>query len=327
MDVAIVAESTDIAETAKSVLSEDTQLIVADLEPDDLLKVADLVEAKDAIILNIRASADRLRQEECRPNLFHIIPSRSMRADALGQYLVWKKWRRWFLVTGKQPEDLDYAKAIKRAAKRFGGKVVGEQSYAFEAGYRRVDSGHQQIQTQMPKLTQGAPEHDVVFVADAAEAFGDYLMFRTYIPRPVVGTHGLIAVAWHRSFEQYAGMQMQSRFEKAVHRTMTERDYTGWLAVRVFGEAVIRTSSTDVKTLRNFMRSDKFRIAGFKGRGMTFRRWNNQLRQPVLLSGARALVSVSPQEGFLHPKFLTDTLGFDEPETKCKFNHQQASQE
>jgi hypothetical protein len=28
---------------------------------------------------------------------------------------------------------------------------------------------------------------------------------------------------------------------------------------------------------------------------------------------------MSPQEGFLHPKNLTDTLGYDEPETKCKF--------
>ena len=42
------------------------------------------------------------------------------------------------------------------------------------------------------------------------------------------------------------------------------------------------------------------------------------MRQPVLLSGARALVSISPQEGFLHQRFLTDTLGYDEPETLCR---------
>jgi YVTN family beta-propeller protein len=36
----------------------------------------------------------------------------------------------------------------------------------------------------------------------------------------------------------------------------------------------------------------------------------------MLITGARSLVSMSPQEGFLHPKFLTDTLGYDEPETK-----------
>ena len=67
----------------------------------------------------------------------------------------------------------------------------------------------------MPMLTQGAPDHDVVMVADESDVFGDYLLFRTAEPRPVAGTHGLVAVAWHRSFEEYAGTQMQNRFENA----------------------------------------------------------------------------------------------------------------
>jgi ABC transporter substrate binding protein (PQQ-dependent alcohol dehydrogenase system) len=112
-------------------------------------------------------------------------------------------------------------------------------------------------------------------------------------------------------------MQLQSRFEKMADRIMTERDHMGWLAVRIFGEGVARTSSNDVGSLREYIMSDEFTIGGFKGLGMNFRRWDRQLRQPVLVSGPRALVSVSPQDGFLHPKNLTDTLGFDEPETKC----------
>src|SRR5690606_19979657 len=124
---------------------------------------------------------------------------------------------------------------------------------------------------QMPMLTQGAPTHDVVFVSDVGEAFGDYLMFRTSEPRPVVGTHGLQAVSWHRSFEQYAGMQMQNRFEKFAGRVMTERDYSAWLGTRVFGEAVTRTSLNDAKGLRAYILSRQFEVAGFKGQGMTFR--------------------------------------------------------
>ena len=53
---------------------------------------------------------------------------------------------------------------------------------------------------------------------------------------------------------------------------------------------------------------------------MNFRKWDHQLRQPILIAGPRDVVSISPQEGFLHPKFLTDTLGYDQPETKCKFS-------
>ena len=99
---------------------------------------------------------------------------------------------------------------------------------------------------------------------------------------------------------------------------MTERDYTAWLAVRIVGEAVTRTSQNSPDALRAYILSEKFEVAGFKGQGMNFRHWDLQLRQPILLAGPRALVSISPQEGFLHPKYLTDTLGFDQPETKCR---------
>jgi ABC transporter substrate binding protein (PQQ-dependent alcohol dehydrogenase system) len=50
------------------------------------------------------------------------------------------------------------------------------------------------------------------------------------------------------------------------------------------------------------------------------RDWNLQLRQPILLFDGRNTVSVSPQEGFLHPTSELDTLGADRPETKCKLD-------
>lgn len=319
LKVLLVETQEDIRTALKQYLLSGHKLIIADLKEEDLLKVADMREAKDALIFNVYSSSDRLRGKDCRINLYHIIPSWAMRADALTQYLIWKKWKKWFLVYGKSPIDLDYANAIKRSAQKYRAKVVEERSYKFEAGHRRIDSGHQQIQTQMPRLTQSAKNHDVVFVADAAEAFGEYLLFRTESPRPVVGSHGLIATAWHRSFEQYAGMQMQNRFEKFAKRIMTERDYTAWLAVKILGKTMIRIKSDKVSDIRSYIHGEKFNVAGFKGRGMTFRVWNRQLRQPIILTGAKALVSMSPQDGFLHPKFHMDTLGVDEPETKCPF--------
>lgn len=319
--VEVVAKATeDIVPKVKAELAAGPGLVVADLEPSDLLAVADLPEAKGSVIFNARSSSDALRQEDCRINVFHIIPNWAMRADALAQYLIWKKWRRWFVIHGTTPGDVEYLAAIRRAAQKFGAKIVDERSYTFDAGSRRTDSGHQQIQTQMPMLTQGAPDYDVIFVSDVGEAFGDYLLFRTYEPRPVVGSHGLQAVAWHRSFEQYAGTQLQNRFEKQAGRFMTERDFTAWLSVRVVGEAVTRTGKNAPADINAYILSKDFEVAGFKGVGLTFRSWDHQMRQPVLLSGPRTLVSISPQEGFLHQKFLTDTMGFDEPETKCRFN-------
>lgn len=322
----IVPPDGDVAAKAKELLAAGHGLFVTDLEASDLIATADLPEAKSALFFDIRTSDDTLRQEQCRANVFHIAPNWAMRADALAQYLVWKKWRRWYLIVGKTPADEDYAAAIRRAAARFGAKIVGETVYAFEAGSRRTDTGHQQIQTQMPMLTQGIPDHDIIIVADVADIFGDYMLFRTAEPRPVAGTQGLIATAWHRSFEEYAGTQMQNRFEKKAGRIMTERDYTAWLAVRIIGEAVVRTGHNAPADVRAYILSDKFEVAGFKGQGLNFRHWDLQLRQPILIAGPRALVSISPQEGFLHPKYLTDTLGFDEPETKCRLSTQASFQ-
>ena len=105
---------------------------------------------------------------------------------------------------------------------------------------------------------------------------------------------------------------------KQFSRRMTARDMQAWTAVRMIGEGAARTRSTDPSTLLNFMRGPDFALAAFKGRPLTLRDWNQQLRQPILLADGRMVVSVSPQEGFLHQVSELDTLGIDRPESKCK---------
>jgi ABC transporter substrate binding protein (PQQ-dependent alcohol dehydrogenase system) len=317
LDEVIVPADGDLVQAFKDAVAKGERLFIADLHADQLLTLADLPEAEEVLLLNSRAEDDELRTEDCRANLFHIMPSRAMKADALAQYLVWKQWRNWFLMHGTQPADLAYKAAIERAGAKFGAKIVETREYEYQATARRTDSGHVQIQRQMPVLTQDAPEHDVLMVADESDIFGEYLSYQAWTPRPVAGTQGLIASAWHRSQEQWGATQVQRRFFKFGERWILERDYTAWLAVRILGEAVTRTSSTDTATLRDYLRSDQFEIAAFKGEGLTFRSWNQQLRQPVLVVGPRMLVSVSPQDQFLHQRTPLDTLGYDQPESQC----------
>lgn len=243
-----------------------------------------------------------------------------MKADALAQYLVFRKWRKWFLVHGVGAGDLAYAAAIRRAATRFGAKIVEERAYEYEAGARRSDTGHVQIEKQMAVFTQDAEDYDILIVADESDIFGEYLPYRTWEPRPVAGTQGLVPTAWHRSHEQWGGSQMQRRFTKFTNRVMLERDYTGWLAVRSIGEAVSRTGKADPQSIRDFLFTEAFKLGAFKGEGLTFRPWNQQLRQPILLAAARSLVSVSPQPPFLHQVTPLDTLGYDAPESECRLN-------
>jgi ABC transporter substrate binding protein (PQQ-dependent alcohol dehydrogenase system) len=316
---AIVPVNADVVAKAKEVLAKGDAFIIADLEPKDLLAVADLPEAKNSIIVNIRSSDDALRQEQCRSNVFHIIPSHAMRADALAQYLIWKKWPRWFVVHGNTPNDQDYVAMIKRSASRFGGKVVAEKLYDLPPGARNTDSGYQQVQGQIPMVTEQAPDHDVVWVVNSDEGFGDYLAYRTYLPRPIVGTQGLQAVAWDPSYTEYGAMHFQNGLPKLAKRRPVERDYTAWLGGRSLTDGIMRSGEITPPKVKEYLLSDKFKLEGFKGQAMSFRTWDHQLRQPIILGGGtRVPVSVSPQEGFLHPTNVTDTLGFDQPETKCK---------
>jgi ABC transporter substrate binding protein (PQQ-dependent alcohol dehydrogenase system) len=298
-------------------LTAGTLMIAVDAPGAIQPKLADRAAEKGGILFNVNATDDALRAENCRANLFHTAPSRAMLADALAQYMAWKKWRRWFLISGVNPNDAAFADALKRAAKRFGAQIVEERQYKDAGGSRRTDTGHEQVQQQMPVFTQRAPEHDVLVVADESEVFGAYLPYRTWDARLVVGTSGLVPTTWHPAHEGWGGTQLQSRFERAAKRRMTPLDYQTWEAMRVIGEAAIRTKSSDVKTLRQFMLGPDFGLAAFKGQAVTFRNWDRQLRQPILLTTLQMVVTVSPQQGFLHQKFETDTLGIDEPETKC----------
>ena len=314
----VVPEDGDLVAAFQEALAAGERLFVADVHGDQLLALADVPEAEGALIFNSRAPDDHLRTDDCRANTFHVIPSRAMKADGLAQYLIWKRWSDWFLIHGTLEPDLAFAEALRRAAVKFNADIVEERAYEYAPTARRTDTGHVQIQRQIPILTQEAEDHDVVVVADESDVFGEYVPFRTWEPRPVVGTAGLVPTAWHRAHEQWGGTQMQNRFEQGQGRAMTERDYAAWLAVRSLGEAVTRTSANDPETLRDHLRSPEFQIAAFKGEGLTFRTWNQQMRQPILLAAPRTLVSVSPQEGFLHQRTPLDSLGFDEPESSCR---------
>ena len=307
----------DVAKAAGS-LAEHNGFIVADLPADELLKVADILRDRGTVLFDAGAIDDRLREQDCRANVIHVAPTRSMLADALAQYLVWKQWKRWLLVVGSHDNDKLYADAFRRAATRFGAKIVQERTFEDTGGARRTDSGVTLIQRQMPVFTQQAPAYDVLVAADESDVFAPYLPYRTWDPRPVAGSAGLMPTSWDAAHDQWGAVQIQNRFVKLNSRHMTALDMQAWTAVRMVGEAASRTNSGDPKAVFDFIKRPDFSVAAFKGQRLTIRDWNLQLRQPILLADGRMVVSVSPQEGFLHQVSELDTLGVDRPETKCK---------
>ncbi len=307
----------DPAAAVNALAGQGVSLVIADLPPDQLLKAADAGRALGMLFFNAGATDDRLREEDCRANVIHVAPARSMLADGLAQYLVWKSWRKWFFVVGSHAKDKLWGDALKRSATRFGAKVVEERTFADTGGARQTDSGIAQIQRQIPTFTQGAPDYDVLVTADESEVFAAYFPYRTYAARPVAGSAGLVPTSWDPSMEQWGATQLQNRFLKKFSRRMTALDMQAWSAARMIGEAVTRTKSGDAQVVRTYLLSPDFALAAFKGQKLTLRPWNLQLRQPILLSDGRNITSISPQEGFLHQFSELDTLGYDQPETKC----------
>ncbi|TPL01079.1 MULTISPECIES: ABC transporter substrate-binding protein [unclassified Mesorhizobium] len=317
LDITEIKPDADVVQAFDDLIAKGDRYVVADLSARQLLSIADIARDKGVLIFNIGATDDSLREEDCRINVFHIAPTRSMLADALAQYLMVKKWPNWVLLYGSHEQDHLYADALRRAAARFGGQIVAEKEFKDSGTARRTDTGATQIQQQISVFTQDLPEHDVVLVADESEVFGTYVPYRTWTPRPVAGTAGLVASSWHPASEQWGGIQMQSRFLRTTGRRMLSKDMSAWTAVRAVGEATTRTNGDDPKKIDDYIRSDDFSVAAFKGQKLTFRKWNLQLRQPILLSDAKSVVSTSPQEGYLHQVSELDTLGVDQPETKC----------
>jgi ABC transporter substrate binding protein (PQQ-dependent alcohol dehydrogenase system) len=308
----------DIAAAVAKFAEQGAGFVVTDVDAETLLKAADAARERGLTLINASALDDRLREEDCRANVVHVAPTRTMLADGLAQYLVWKKWRKWLLFVGSHDKDKLFADALRRAAARFGAKIVEEREYKDTGGARRSDTGVVELQRQIPVLTQGAPDYDVLVAADESEVFAGYLPYRTWDARPVAGSAGLAPTSWDPAFDQWGAVQLQNRFSKAFRRFMTPLDLQAWTAVRMVGEAAARTNSNDPAKLLAFIKGPDFSVAAFKGQGLTLRDWNLQLRQPILLFDGRNTVSVSPQEGFLHPDTTLDTLGVDRPETKCK---------
>lgn len=316
LDESEVQQGGDVMAGLKKLAADGMNLIVTNLSEADLLKIADLPEAHDITFFNTAAPDDDLRADKCRANILDTAPSRAMLADGLVQYLLTKRWPNIFLVVGPTDADHAYAAAMKASITKFHAKLVAEKAWDYQPGSKRADTGQYAMTQQVANFTQGT-DYDVLVVADLDDEFGDYLSYATYTPRPVAGTHGLVPSAWARPHQGWGATQLQDRFLRLAKRWMLDPDYDAWLAVRAIGEAATRAQSTDAGKIMSYMRSDKFQLGGYKEYPLSFRPWDGQMRQAILLSDSRAVVSVSPQAAFLHQFSQLDTLGVDQPETKC----------
>jgi ABC transporter substrate binding protein (PQQ-dependent alcohol dehydrogenase system) len=281
-------------------------VLLTDLPADWTLAVADAVKLP---VVNLGEASDRLRQQDCRARLFHIIPSERMRADALAQTLVSRKWSKLLLLVGASPQDQQRAATVQTSIKRYGLQVVATKPYKLSADPRERDLAN-------PLLLTAGTAYDAVWVVDSDGEFARTLPYRTVLPRPVVGDAGLVAVAWHAQFERYGAPQVSRRFAKANKRPMTAHDWAAWVGGKVLIAAAAAAPKGPNTAWAKAVAGTA--VDGSKGDTLSFRTWDGQLRQTLLLTDGQGVISQAPIEGILHPTQVLDTLGADAPEKTCK---------
>ena len=281
-------------------------VLLIDLPADWTRAVADAVKLP---VLNLGNASDALRETDCRANLWHVLPSERMRADALAQTLLARKWSQVLLLTGPSAADTPRSAAAQAAIKRYGLKLVAAKTFKLSADPRERDAAN-------PLLLTGGLAYDAVWVVDSDGEFARSLPYRTALPRPVVGDAGLAALAWHAQFDRFGAPQVARRFAKAAKRPMTAHDWAAWLAGRALVAAALAAPKGPAAAWAKALTTTE--LDGSKGVNLSFRPWDGQLRQPLLLTDGQAVIGMAPVDGILHPRNTLDTLGADAPEKLCK---------
>lgn len=313
-----------------------SHFVVLDLPAYMLVDLADRVADLPMMLFNVAATDDFIRNEACRINVFHTIPSQAQYQDLLVQYLVNKRWTNVLVLQGPRADDALMVAALQRSVQKFGARIVEVVPFVITNDPRYRD------QTNVALMTANRPNYDVVFVADSSHEFGRFVPFQTNAPRPVVGTAGLQPRAWHWTWDHDDAAQLQHRFEansllnvilgldsldpqalqqrfeaNAMPRQMNDAQFAAWVAVRSVYINAIRTRGNNYEAIREHMLSEDANLDSLKGNPMTFRTWDNQVRTPMLLATADAVIARAPFPEYLHTTNVLDTLGMDGPETRC----------
>ena len=291
-----------------------THFFLIDAPAEAYKPLAAAVRGRDVLLFNVSEPDDSLRRDLCAAEFIHVYPSRAQLMDGLVQYFISRKWRDLIILEGPQPADATMTAAFEHSAQKFGARIVAHQHFKPGSDPREREANDPALLSAINR------DFDAVFVADDTFDFARTVPYHLVRPRPVMGSIDLEPVAWHWTWERNGGPQVNSRFDrKSGGRRMDGPDWAAWASVKIIVQSVLRTRSVDFAKQRAFILGDSD-FDGAKGLAVSVRPWDHQLRQGILLAAPYEVVANAPIEGFLHRVNQLDTLGDDEPESKCHLN-------
>ena len=297
-----------------------SDLFILDLPLETMERVAKIADELKMVTVNVRHSNASLRESLCLEHLFHTIPSDNMYFDALSQFLVFRGWRKVLVIQGPTTTDNNRADALTSSLEKFGASIVDRRTFTLSHHPDDRDKNR-------PDFLTGGVSYDVVAVVDSEKDYGRYLQYSTRSARPVVGDVGLTPTSWHYALERYGAPQLNERYRTfkigeplGAQVAMTDAEFAAWSAVKLVTNSINSRRNDASFNLKSLLDDPASQVDLYKGTRGSIRRWNHQLRQPILLSTADAVVAVAPMPKFLHPKHYVDTLGKDEPESVCQLH-------
>ena len=297
-----------------------SSLILLDIPKSLFLSVARKAIELELVTVNVRHPDQEFRHKICSTYLFHTIPSHQMYFDALAQFLIHKGWRKVLVIRGPSEDDELRSKSLVKSLKKFGTSVQEERVYSLSHHPDDRDKNR-------PDFLTGGVSYDVVAIIDSASDYGRYFQYNSRRPRPIVGDVGLIPRGWHYALERYGAPQLNGRYRDFLPGQlseldgMTDTEFAAWTAIKYITNSLHlipeASDSIDVKEIYSLPDGA---VDLYKGTRGSFRAWNHQLRQPMLLTTTSAVIAVAPMPKFLHPAHYADTLGIDAPESKCRLD-------
>ena len=86
---------------------------------------------------------------------------------------------------------------------------------------------------------------------------------------------------WHGRLERYGAAQLNDRYRAEFRSPMDSLAWSAWMAVKIVAETALRLRGFETTPVIDWLEDPRTRFDGHKGRALSFRSWDHQLRQPL----------------------------------------------
>jgi ABC-type branched-subunit amino acid transport system substrate-binding protein len=266
--------------------------IIAALDDATTARLSALAQQERVVCLNTAARGGDLRGEKCHRSTFHVEPDLAMYTHAMGQWLVRNNRKRWYAVVSERA----YGQEVYHRASRF----VQHQGGA-DLGRSVITPGQADFKDVLAHLAQADAE--AVVVALRGEELRHFLeqykaaglkTLLAGVPLDITALWqaghaslpGVWVTSWYHELERFSARELNRRFSRRFGKPAESFAWANWAAVKLVVEGVLRSGTADAAALVTYLEGTP-QFDGHKGKALTFREWNHQLRQPLYVLQAR----------------------------------------